>query len=549
MSNSRLGPFVLEERLGGERSSVYRALQVAQKRQAALRIFPSSMISTAAGRAAFTAEAALLKKLNHSNVARCYGGGLEGGQAYIAYDLIHGSTLAEVLKRRGRIAWEEVLKWGEQIASAMALAHDLGLLHLDLTPEKLIVADDGRIMVTDFRQDRPHNPLCVSSLVRTPQRLSFQSPEQIAQGHLDGKSDLFSLGCVLFTMLVGHPPCGAGPFSNLQAIADAQTNLPAPRVSSIVLDCPVWLDALIDQLLQKDPKARPHSAGAVKLALEEIQRKVVSGVGVMQHAMGGFSALKMQTDKKEAGRILGVRKKNEPQIPFYERQWFIIASLSFLCVVILFALSIPLWPKDEAKQMAKADKLMATGEIQNWTRARNDYLEPLLKSKDPALRERASEYIDKIEMQLAENRTTQFLERSWPLPTSEVAKQYAEASKLLRFGDEPEAFKRFEAITKLASQTGDDRPYFLLAQSKLAGVTIAAESLSKQEFIAGKIAEADKLRAEQKIAEAKKMLEGIVSLYGKEADLKAQVKAAQERLDSLAGGKKEKATTTEAEPE
>lgn len=550
MSNSRIGPFVLEERLGGARSSVFRALQVAQKRAAALRIFPSSLIATAAGRSAFSAEAALLKKLTHPSIARCHGGGLEGTQAYIAYDLVRGETLAKLLERRGRIAWEQVVAWGKQLCGALAQAHELGLLHLDLTPDKLIIAEDGRIVVTDFRQDRTLNPLCASSLVKTPERLAYQSPEQIQQqSPLTLKADLYSLGCILFTMLAGQPPCGSLEGKEMQQIAELQVNAIPPRVSSIVLDCPVWLEAVVEQLLQKDPMKRPHSAGAALLALEEAERKLAAGVGVMQHAVGGFSTIKMQVDKSEAGRILGIRKPAAPKVPFHEQTWFIATALTLLSGFLIFALSIPFWPVKETVALEKAERLMATGDMQNWSRARTEFLEPLFaRTKDPAIKAKVQEHLDKIEMQLAENRTNNFLERSWPIPTSEVAKQYAQACKLLRFGDQEAAFKKFEAVQQIASETGDDRPFRLLAQSKLAGVTIAADRVSKQEFIASKLAEADKLRAEQKVAEAKKMLEGIVSLYENEPDLRPQVKAARERLDSLGGEKSPAKSQSASQP-
>ncbi len=527
---------------------MFRALQVAQKRAAALRIFPSAWISTAAGRSAFSAEAALLKKLTHPSIARCYGGGLEGSQAYLAYDLVRGEPLTHQLERRGRIAWEQVVAWGKQLCGALAQAHELGLLHLDLTPDKLIIAEDGRIVVTDFRLDRTQNPLCASSLIRTPERVSYQSPEQVQQAPLTNKADLYSLGCILFAMLTGYPPCGRGPFKDVQELAAAQIEGIPPHVTTVVLDCPVWLDAIVDQLLQKDPAKRPHSAGAALLALEDAERKLAAGVGVMQHAVGGFSPIKMQVDRGEAGRILGIRKPTGPKVPFHEQTWFIASALTVLTVFLLFAMSLPFWPVKESVTMEKIDRLMETGDMQKWSRARTELLEPLLaRSKDPEIIARAQAQLDKIEMQLAENRTTQFLERSWPLPASEVAKQYAQACKLLRFGDQEEAFKRFEAVQQIASETGDDRPFRLLAQSKLAGVTIAADRVSKQEFIAGKLAEADKLRAEQKVGEAKKMLEGIVSLYEHEPDLRPLVKAARERLDSFGGGKVEKTTSGSAE--
>ncbi|MFO0886464.1 MAG: hypothetical protein U0894_20180 [Pirellulales bacterium] len=108
--------------------------------------------------------------------------------------------------------------------------------------------------------------------------------------------------------------------------------------------------------------------------------------------------------------------------------------------------------------------------------------------------------------------------------------------------------KKFEAVQQIASETGDDRPFRLQAVQARRGKFIAADRVSKQEFIASKLAEADKLRAEQKVAEAKKMLEGSFHFTKNEPDLRPQVKAAQERLDSLGGEKSPAKSNSVAQP-
>src|SRR5207302_1699195 len=154
-------------------------------------------------------------------------------------------------------------------------------------------------------------------------RAAYQAPEQIrGETQISPKADLYSLGCLLFQMITGQPPFVA---DGLDELVEQQLNAPPPRVTTLALDCPIWLDAIVAQLLEKEPSRRPHSAEAVGLALAEAKKKAASGTSVAQHALGGFSALQLPVDKQEARKLFGSkqarREAREDATPIWERPW------------------------------------------------------------------------------------------------------------------------------------------------------------------------------------------------------------------------------------
>jgi serine/threonine protein kinase len=159
MDKSRFGPFAFEGRLDehGE-SSVYRAIHLGQKRMVAVKLFSAPLAATnPAAKQALVAEIETLKKLTHWNVVRCFGGILEEMDGCLAYELVQGESLGELLERRSRLAWETVVDYAFQITSGLECAHEQGVVHQDLRPEKILIAEDGTVKVADLRVNRSQN--------------------------------------------------------------------------------------------------------------------------------------------------------------------------------------------------------------------------------------------------------------------------------------------------------------------------------------------------------------------------------------------------------
>ncbi|HMC11315.1 MAG TPA: serine/threonine-protein kinase, partial [Pirellulaceae bacterium] len=234
MNESRIGPFSLEEKLGGRNSSVHRAIHLEQRKQVALKLFSVPFGATEHAGSDFVEEMNVLRQLRHPNIVRCFGGKIEDRVGYTAWELIDGETLVTLLVRRGRLAWEQAIEYAQAIAAALHAARELELTHQDLMPDKLLITTDGQLKVTDFRRDRMNNPWCFSSRKKSLARWSYLAPEQLrGETHLTHKTDLYSLGCVLFHMLTGRPPFVA---STPEALHEQQLNTVPPRACSVALD-------------------------------------------------------------------------------------------------------------------------------------------------------------------------------------------------------------------------------------------------------------------------------------------------------------------------
>lgn len=536
MDKSRFGPFALENRLGDQdSSSVYRAVHVQQHKMVALKVFSAPLVaSSPAARAALVKEIETLKKLSHPSIARCYGGLLEESQGCIASELVDGETLESLLMRRGRLAWETVVEYSMQISSALEHAHAAGVIHQDLTPDKILITPEDQIKIIDFRCDRTANSTCTSSQRHTRERARYMSPEQLrGETTLTHKTDLYMLGCLMFEMLVGKPPFEA---ESVEELSRLHQEAKPPRVDALVLDCPVWLDSLVGQLLDKDPLRRPYSATAVTTALAETHKKIAAKTSVLEHTAGGFSALQRTADQnvardllRKARREVTTGRRPEEPPPFWERPWFLAACLFAMLGGIgawLF------WPRSEEWYFRHAKALMDTPDETEWEKAHKRYLEPMLeKFPQGRHREAAQAYVDQIEMARAES-GLRLRKRIGMEPKTEGERLFAEASNYEQFGDRITALEKYESMLSLLSDQGADRPYLNLARRHKALIEKSGEAKDRAKFIQDRLKDADRLAAKGETIEARKIWSGIVNLYGSKREFAPFVGEAQARIDN-----------------
>ncbi len=266
------GRYRLAEQIGrGGMSTVFRAVDELLDREVAVKILdPASPVKDPAAAERFRREARATASLSHDHIVTVFDTGIDEGHAFLVMELLPHGTLAGELARRGPLPVDEVREIGAQVASALQAAHAAGLVHRDIKPGNIARADDGRIKVLDFGitrlLDEAHDeagPLTSpDSILGTPQYLS---PEQARGDAGDARSDLYALGCVLFTLLVGHPPYQGD--SNLATLA-MHTSAPVPNLAALRPDAPAPLVALVTALLSKDPEERPAPAGLVASRLE-----------------------------------------------------------------------------------------------------------------------------------------------------------------------------------------------------------------------------------------------------------------------------------------
>jgi hypothetical protein len=462
IEKSRLGPFVLEQRLGRQKTgSVYHAVHLQRRRAMAVRIMSQHLGNSGTSVQEFAREVAFLKTLEHPNVVRVYGGGVFDEEAYIAMELIQGESLDEVLSYSLRLPWETVVDYATQACKGLEYAHQRGTYHQNLSTAKLLLTSEGKIKITDFRgnrlnhYDRWEAPSSTSSV-------AYMAPEQLrGETNITQKTDLYSLGCVMYELLTGRLP-----FEGRTALEIREKHLqqPPPRVSALIYDCPIWLDALVNQLLEKDPNKRPHFASQVAVALQEVREKV--NQGIVQHAISGASALQAQAGNTDVKRLLK-RKSSRRQkqwVPFYERVWFLTTCAALVVALCTWAF----WPASEEQLFAKAQPLMASGDRVDWQEAREKYLEPLLKRfPDGQYAVQARQYIEQIDLKNAQARVDLNL-RLGRRGKTEGEHLYGRAWELEQDGDLPEALAAYEELLEAVDPKGEDAPFVKLAQQQIA---------------------------------------------------------------------------------
>ena len=264
---------------------VFEAEDTRLHRTVAVKVLPPAVAGDAQRRQRFEREARALAALNHPNIVTVHSIEHAGDQLFLTMELVHGQTLSRLIPARG-LQLRDLLQLATPIADALGAAHRGGVVHRDLKPDNIMVADDGRVKILDFglAQLRDVAPGGELLTVTTPQALSsagqvigtvaYMSPEQAQGLEIDARSDVFSLGIVLFEMATGERPfTGGSPVSILSSIVkDA-----APSVMAVNPAQPRELARIIRRCLAKDPARRYQSAIDVRNDLDDLPQAVESG--------------------------------------------------------------------------------------------------------------------------------------------------------------------------------------------------------------------------------------------------------------------------------
>src|SRR6266542_4378847 len=298
-ADTKLGRYEIRSQLGaGGMGEVYLVQDTKLDRKVALKILPAEVAANQERMRRFVQEAKAAAALNHPNIAHIYEIGEADGVNFIAMEFIDGQTLRQYV-HRGQTDLKKLLRYLQHVAEGLAKAHAAGIVHRDLKPDNIMITRDGHAKILDFGLAKLIEPteqqadrdggrtsgeaaseLATAILQRhsTPGvvlgTVGYMSPEQ-AQGRtneIDGRSDIFSFGCILYEAVTGHKAfAGKDPIDTLNKIIRE----PVPPISDLRPNTPNHLQRIVRRCLAKDPDERYQTIKDTAIELKELRRELV----------------------------------------------------------------------------------------------------------------------------------------------------------------------------------------------------------------------------------------------------------------------------------
>ena len=285
-AGSRLGPYEIHSLIGaGGMGEVYRARDSRLDRDVALKVLPAGVAADPARLERFQREARTVASLNHPHIVTLHSVEQDAGVRYLTMELVEGQGLDHVITADG-LPVEKVLEYGTAVADALAAAHEKGIVHRDLKPANVMLTRDGRVKVLDFGLAKVAEKVAWDQTVTQPAPITteggvigtvpYMSPEQLRGQPVDHRSDIFSLGVLLYEMATGRRPFSGATSTDVMTAILRDTPRPLAQMNP---GLPHQLGRIIAQCLEKDPEERYHSAKDVRNALRGLRKEVESGAG------------------------------------------------------------------------------------------------------------------------------------------------------------------------------------------------------------------------------------------------------------------------------
>ena len=481
MHPERIGPDLIDKRIGaGGMGNVYLGRHEKTGAIVAVKELPAALAREEGFVLRFNREIEAMRKLNCPNIVKFFDSGTDGDIPYYAMEYVDGENLTTRLRREKRIPWLEAIEISRQICAGLKHAHDAGVVHRDLKPSNLMLGKDGSVKITDFGVAQIFAADRLTSTGGSIGTAEFMSPEQVIGSRVDKRSDLYSLGAVLYTMIVGQPPF-MGPTASDIMQKQRFGRFDPPK--NYVPEIPPWLNDLVCQLLEKEPEKRPPDAFVTSKRLQEVINRVNHLNSRDKASIGDATRVDPDTEVDPISGTL-VRdllrldgSGNDHAAAFtraLSNTWVILGTL---CLVLSFA-SWLFWQ--------------------------------LNHSSDPS----DQDLSDKTEAE----RIVQL------------------ARKQLRAGNPRAALENLNAIQSVIKGDSQEKEVLKSIERLRRSIDKLSKSPDQIAFLERALARADELPAERR-DEARQIYEGIISLYESDPHLETYVKTAKSRLEQDAKDK------------
>ncbi|MCH8903835.1 MAG: serine/threonine protein kinase, partial [Bacteroidetes bacterium] len=535
----------IQKKIGaGGMGTVYLGKDIQTGQQAAVKVLPASFSREAGAIARFTREIDALKKITNPHIVKLFDSGVDENETYYyAMEYVEGETLSSRLRKEKRIGWREVIEIAVQICSALKAAHDAGFVHRDLKPSNLIFSGDGTVKLTDFGVAQVFASSRLTATGGIIGTAEYMSPEQAQGQRVTKKSDLYSLGAVMYVMLTGRPP-----FSGKTTLDIIQKHKYAgfDRPSLIASDMPHWLDEIVCQLLEKDPDKRIPDAYVLSRRLQEVLKKVE--LSMQEQTIGsendsGFAPTVAANQKgHEPGVATLMRDMMKAEVEIAHRPSAIGSLLNNTWVLtgmlLLLIVGGIIWFSGETlsakERFEKGTALMSRPEGPDWITARDEFFHPLLKSDPDRWKAKVEPYLLDIEryelMRSLKNQTRKRLRRD-SAPKGEVLRILRLALYHSDMGDVFRAQRMLSALGTLIEHDPKHQELYQLSQKLLE--ELRSEQVTnpqRDSMLTTAMEHADNLAEEGKLTEARKIWESVLELYGDDPGAEELVDRARDAL-------------------
>jgi serine/threonine protein kinase len=343
----KIGQYKIESMIGkGGMASVYKAYQSSISRYVAIKVLADDFVRDENFLKRFEGEGRAVAALEHPHILPVYDFGFHNDRPYMVMRYIDSGTLAELIVENNSLSYARIVDIVGGVAAALDYAHSQGIIHRDIKPSNIMIDRHGEALLTDFGLAKAISTSEKSRLTQAGTVVgtaSYMAPEQAADEHLDGRSDIYSLGVVLFELLTGIPPFDA---ETMVAIALKHINEPTPSLCAINPEIPEAFEAVVFKAMEKWPDDRYQSAAAFREALEQalatintdtrlqaIDRKTAAQRLAKANTNSGLRQYYGPT----ATQPIAQQPPEKP--PFYKQRWFwssIITAIVTAIAVVVF---------------------------------------------------------------------------------------------------------------------------------------------------------------------------------------------------------------------
>ncbi|PQO30804.1 serine/threonine-protein kinase [Blastopirellula marina] len=575
MSNEKFGPYVIHETLGrGGMGTVYVGVDERTGDRAAIKVL-SGGSNRGGARERFEREIETLKTLKHPNIVRLYGYGEEPAGMFYAMELVEGHSLAELIQRKKEYTWREAFEVGLAVAQGLKHAHDFGVIHRDVKPANILIDNDGNVKISDFGIARLFGATGVTADGGIIGTADFMAPEQAFGEPVSPRSDLYSLGAVIYAMLAKQPPFRA---RSVTEALDKLRHSDPPPIDRLCEGVPEEAADIIHRLLEKRPRDRFPTATAVIRRIEALLKseipdeeafRIESAVIETQtpdllddYRLKGVASESQQLIAADETRIAPESSQPEPPQPPSQTKHFttvaedkqsgryfthdaeptstwrshlqtgVIAVALIVIVVLIFWL--PRSPSADV-MFEELSAAVDNGQLDESGDAIDQFLATY--PDDPRVAE-VEAWKEDLSLERRERRyrlTMQLGQKSESFDAVEIA--YIDALRLVNSAPE-EAADKLRALLAVYGppdrMTGDAGRCLTLAERRLAQLDKQlAESSSKQlAEIGARLSAADKLAADQP-DQARQIYQGLIALYGEKPWAWEAIEKAKAALEKL----------------